>query len=86
MARATDYGGKGYDLICFFDCLHDMGDRVAAAVHAAETIAPDGTVMLVEPFANDRVEDNISPVAGGAALSRARTGPSTPNPCSAPRS
>jgi SAM-dependent methyltransferase len=62
-ARADDYRGTGYDLICFFDCLHDMGDPVAAATHAAKAIAPDGTVMLVEPFANDRVEDNISPVA-----------------------
>lgn len=62
-ARADDYPGTGYDLICFFDCLHDMGDPVAAAAHAAKAIAPDGTVMLVEPFANDRVEDNISPVA-----------------------
>lgn len=62
-ARADDYPGTGYDLICFFDCLHDMGDPVAAATHAAKAIAPDGTVMLVEPFANDRVEDNISPVA-----------------------
>lgn len=62
-ARANDYPGTGYDLICFFDCLHDMGDPVAAAVWAAKAIAPDGTVMLVEPFANDRVEDNISPVA-----------------------
>ena len=55
--------GTGYDLICFFDCMHDMGDPAAAAAHAAKTIAHDGTVMLVEPFANDRVEDNISPVA-----------------------
>jgi SAM-dependent methyltransferase len=62
-ARADAYPGTGYDLICFFDCLHDMGDPVAAAAHAAKAIAPDGTVMLVEPFANDRVEDNISPVA-----------------------
>ena len=62
-ARADDYPGRGYDLICFFDCLHDMGDPVAAAAHAAKAVAPDGTVMLVEPFANDRVEDNISPVA-----------------------
>jgi SAM-dependent methyltransferase len=62
-ARADDYEGVGYDLICFFDCLHDMGDPVKAAAHAAKAIAPDGTVMLVEPFANDRVEDNISPVA-----------------------
>ena len=62
-ARAENYPGKGYDLICFFDCLHDMGDPLAAARHAARTLAPDGTVMLVEPFANDRVDDNISPVA-----------------------
>lgn len=62
-ARAENYPGNRYGLICFFDCLHDLGDPVAAARHAAETLAPDGTVMLVEPFANDRVEDNISPVA-----------------------
>jgi SAM-dependent methyltransferase len=63
VARAVDYRGKNYGLICFFDCLHDLGDPVAAARHAAQVLAPDGTVMLVEPFANDRVEDNISPVA-----------------------
>jgi SAM-dependent methyltransferase len=62
-AAADCYPGSGYDLICFFDCLHDMGDPVAAATYAAKAIAPNGTVMLVEPFANDRVEDNISPVA-----------------------
>jgi SAM-dependent methyltransferase len=63
VARATDYPGEKYGLICFFDSLHDMGDPVAAARHAAEVLALDGTVMLVEPFANDRVEDNISPIA-----------------------
>jgi SAM-dependent methyltransferase len=63
VARAADYPDRGYGLICFFDTLHDMGDPVAAARHAALTLAPGGTVMLVEPFANDRVEDNISPVA-----------------------
>ncbi|NGO54802.1 class I SAM-dependent methyltransferase [Allomesorhizobium camelthorni] len=62
-ARADNYPGKGYDLICFFDALHDMGDPVAAATHAAKALAPDGAVMLVEPFANDKVEDNVSPVA-----------------------
>jgi len=62
-ARADDYPGADYDLICFFDCLHDMGDPVAAAAHAAKAIAPGGTVMLVEPFAHDHVEDNVSPVA-----------------------
>jgi SAM-dependent methyltransferase len=63
VAGAGEYPGRGYGLICFFDCLHDMGDPLRAAEHAAEALAPDGTVLLVEPFANDRVEDNISPVA-----------------------
>jgi SAM-dependent methyltransferase len=63
LARADDFPGTGYDLICFFDCLHDMGDPVAAAAWAAKAVAKDGTVMLVEPFANDSVGDNISPVA-----------------------
>jgi len=63
VARAVDYTDRQYGLICFFDCLHDMGDPVAAARHAAQTLAPNGTVMLVEPFANDRVESNLSPVA-----------------------
>jgi SAM-dependent methyltransferase len=63
VARAADYPGKSYDLVCFFDTLHDLGDPIAAARHAAEVLAPDGTIMLVEPFANDRVEDNLSPVA-----------------------
>ncbi|MFC5760066.1 class I SAM-dependent methyltransferase [Rhizobium sp. GCM10022189] len=62
-ARADTYPGSGYDLICFFDCLHDMGDPLAVAKHAAKTIARDGTVMLVEPYAKDAVGDNISPVA-----------------------
>ena len=63
VARADDYPGSGYGLICFFDCLHDLGDPLAAARRAAVVLAPDGTVMLVEPFANDRVEDNRSTVA-----------------------
>lgn len=61
--RATDYPYHNYDLICLFDSLHDMGDPVAAIRHAADMLATDGTVMLVEPFANDKVEDNLSPVA-----------------------
>jgi predicted O-methyltransferase YrrM len=60
IARAVDYPNRQYGLICFFDCLHDMGDPVAALSYAAEALAPGGTVMLVEPFANDRVEDNQS--------------------------
>lgn len=63
VAPASAYPGEGYGLICFFDALHDMGDPLAAARHAARSLAPGGTVMLVEPFANDRVEDNVSPVA-----------------------
>jgi 2-polyprenyl-3-methyl-5-hydroxy-6-metoxy-1,4-benzoquinol methylase len=62
LARAVDYPDKRYGLICFFDTLHDLGDPVAAAQHAAKVLAPGGTVMLVEPFAKDRVEDNLGPV------------------------
>jgi SAM-dependent methyltransferase len=62
VARAVDYPDRRYGLICFFDVLHDLGDPVAAARHAAETLAPGGTVLLVEPFAHDRVEDNIGTV------------------------
>jgi SAM-dependent methyltransferase len=61
VASATEYQGQ-YDLICFFDCLHDLGDPIAAARYAAQALAPGGTVMLVEPFANDRLEDNLTPV------------------------
>jgi SAM-dependent methyltransferase len=61
-ADATGYGGKDFDLIAFFDCLHDMADPVGAARHARQALAADGTVMLVEPFAGDRVEDNLNPV------------------------
>jgi SAM-dependent methyltransferase len=59
---AKSYPADGYDLVCFFDCLHDMGDPVGALKHVRETLAPDGTCMLVEPFANDRLEDNLNPV------------------------
>ncbi|MBC8055833.1 MAG: methyltransferase domain-containing protein [Rhizobiales bacterium] len=61
-ALAVDYPDRRYGLVCFFDTLHDLGDPAAAAQHAAEVLAPGGTVMLVEPFANDRVEDNLTPV------------------------
>jgi SAM-dependent methyltransferase len=59
---AKSYPAEGYDLVCFFDCLHDMGDPVGAVKHVRETLASDGTCMLVEPFANDRLEDNLNPV------------------------
>jgi 2-polyprenyl-3-methyl-5-hydroxy-6-metoxy-1,4-benzoquinol methylase len=59
---AKDYAGAGYDLVTFLDCLHDMGDPVGAARHVRETLAPDGTWMIVEPMAQDRLEDNLTPV------------------------
>jgi SAM-dependent methyltransferase len=62
VAAAKDYPGSGYDLVCVFDCLHDMGDPVGAAAHVRETLEGDGTWMIVEPFANDRVEENLNPV------------------------
>jgi ubiquinone/menaquinone biosynthesis C-methylase UbiE len=62
VAKADAYAERGYDLICFFDCLHDMGRPVDAVRHAASAMAKDGTLMLIEPFATDRVEDNINPV------------------------
>ena len=61
-ASAQDYPGTGYDLVTTFDCLHDMGDPVGAARHVLETLDDDGTWLIVEPFAGDRVEDNLNPV------------------------
>ena len=61
-ASAKDYPGDGYDLVCFFDCLHDMGDPVGAMAHVRETIADDGAVMLVEPFAGDSLSENLNPI------------------------
>lgn len=62
VAGAKNYPVDGYDLVTFFDCLHDMGDPVGAARHARNALADDGSVMLVEPFAHDRVENNLNPV------------------------
>jgi SAM-dependent methyltransferase len=62
VASAKDYPGSGYDLVAFFDCLHDMGDPVGALSHVRETLDDDGTVMLVEPYAEDRVEENLNPI------------------------
>jgi hypothetical protein len=59
---AKTSSGTGYDLVTFFDCLHDMGDPVGAARHVCESLAPGGTWILVEPLANDRIEDNFNPV------------------------
>jgi SAM-dependent methyltransferase len=64
VASATTFPGT-YDLVCFFDCLHDMGDPAGACAHVRDHLAPGGTLMLIEPFANDDVTDNLNPV--GAA-------------------
>jgi len=61
-APADGHPGRGYDLVTMFDCLHDMGDPVGAARHVRELLAEDGTWMIVEPAAGDRVEDNLNPV------------------------
>ena len=80
VASAKDYPGTGYDLVAFFDCLHDMGDPVGAAAHGKKSLAPDGTWMLVEPFAHDRVEQNLNPV--GRVYYSASTCICTPASCS----
>jgi 2-polyprenyl-3-methyl-5-hydroxy-6-metoxy-1,4-benzoquinol methylase len=63
VALASDFPGKDLDLVTFFDCLHDMGDPVGAARHVRQTLKPDGSWMLVEPAAADRLEDNLNPVS-----------------------
>ena len=62
VASAKAYPGAGYDLVAFFDCLHDMGDPVGAARHVRESLDPDGTWLIVEPYATDRIETNLNPV------------------------
>jgi 2-polyprenyl-3-methyl-5-hydroxy-6-metoxy-1,4-benzoquinol methylase len=62
VATAQTFSGTGYDLVTMFDCLHDMGDPIAAARRVREALAPDGTWLLVEPNASDKVEENFNPV------------------------
>ena len=62
VASAQDFGGQPYDLVTTFDCLHDMGDPLLAARHIRESLSPNGTWMVVEPFAGDSVEENLNPV------------------------
>jgi SAM-dependent methyltransferase len=76
IGAAKNFPAKRFDLICFFDCLHDMGDPAGAARHVGEALAPDGTWMIVEPFAHDRLEDNLNPV--GALFYAASTAVCTP--------
>jgi 2-polyprenyl-3-methyl-5-hydroxy-6-metoxy-1,4-benzoquinol methylase len=62
VATAKNYPGKDFDLVTFFDCLHDMGDPAGAAAHVRQSLKPDGSWMIVEPMAGDRLEDNLNPV------------------------
>lgn len=59
---STDFPGTDFDLVTFFDCLHDMGDPVGASAHVLQSLKPDGTWMVVEPNAGDKLEDNLNPV------------------------
>ncbi|HYR40397.1 MAG TPA: class I SAM-dependent methyltransferase [Methylomirabilota bacterium] len=77
IASAKDYPGTGYDLVAFFDSLHDMGDPVGIARHVRQSLAPGGTWLLVEPFAHDRLEENLNPV--GRMYYAASTMLCTPN-------
>lgn len=71
--HATGYTDNGYDLICMFDALHDLGDPVSAAAHARHALAPDGTLMLVEPLAFDDLPTNIAENPGAAMMYGAST-------------
>jgi SAM-dependent methyltransferase len=62
LAKAKEFPGKDYDFVAVFDCLHDMGDPVGAANHVLSSLRKDGTWMIVEPFANDSLKDNLNPV------------------------
>jgi SAM-dependent methyltransferase len=62
VAKAKDFPGKDYDFVAVFDCLHDMGDPIGAAAHVRQSLGKDGTWMVVEPFANDQLKDNLNPV------------------------
>jgi 2-polyprenyl-3-methyl-5-hydroxy-6-metoxy-1,4-benzoquinol methylase len=61
-APASSFPGRDYDLVTMFDCLHDMGDPAGAAAHVRESLADEGTWMIVEPAAGDQIEDNLNPV------------------------
>jgi SAM-dependent methyltransferase len=62
VATAKNYPEKDFDLVTFFDCLHDMGDPAGASAHVRQSLKPDGAWMIVEPMAGDRLEDNLNPV------------------------
>ncbi|MFI5278754.1 MAG: SAM-dependent methyltransferase, partial [Ktedonobacterales bacterium] len=62
VGTGTNYPGMGYDLVAYFDCLHDMGDPAESIRHTRDALAADGTVLLVEPAAGEHVEENFNPV------------------------
>jgi SAM-dependent methyltransferase len=62
VASAKEFPGRSYDFVAVFDCLHDMGDPVGASAHVRQSLAKDGTWMIVEPYANDQLQDNLNPV------------------------
>jgi SAM-dependent methyltransferase len=62
IAKSKDYPGQNYQLVAFFDCLHDMGDPEGAARHVLESLDRNGAWMIVEPFAHDKLEDNLNPI------------------------
>ena len=62
IATAKGYPEKDFDLVAFFDCLHDMGDPAGAAAHVRQSLKPDGCWMIIEPMAGDKLEDNLNPV------------------------
>ena len=72
VATAADFPGEGYDLVAHFDCLHDLGDPLGAAQRVRSALKPDGTWLIVEPQAGDRLEDNLNPIGrlfyGGSTL------------------
>lgn len=82
VGSANEFTGEGFDLICFFDCLHDLGDPVGAATRARRALGEHGVVMLVEPAAGDGIEDNLNPV--GRLYYAASTFLCTPNSLSQP--
>jgi 2-polyprenyl-3-methyl-5-hydroxy-6-metoxy-1,4-benzoquinol methylase len=79
VAWAKGFPGKNYDLVAFFDCLHDMGDPAGAAGHVRQSLAPGGTWMIVEPFAHDRVEENLNLVGRAPSWRRRCSRPGWPS-------
>jgi SAM-dependent methyltransferase len=79
VSSANEIPGEGYDLVCFFDCLHDMGDPVGAARRACEIVSESGSALIVEPMAGDTIEGNFDPIGIGRTFSAASTLCCTPN-------